>query len=66
MYCIEGGNDRLIDALARDIDGRILPRHRVVAIARPVDRVIATVIDDRGVQQRLDGRTDMSPGLAAL
>ena len=54
MYCIEGGNDRLVEALARDIDGPLLQHHRLLAIAHAVDRVIATVIDDRGLQQQME------------
>lgn len=55
MYRIDGGNDRLVDALARDLSARVLLRHRVIAIAQPVDRVVVTVIDGSGVQQQLEG-----------
>jgi monoamine oxidase len=54
MYCIDGGNDRLIEALARDTDARVLLRHRVAAIAHAVDRVVVTVIDEAGLQQQLE------------
>jgi monoamine oxidase len=55
VYRIDGGNDRLASALARDSSTRILLRHRVTAIAQPVDRVTVTVVDDRGLQQQIDG-----------
>jgi monoamine oxidase len=55
MYRIEGGNDRLVEALARDAKARILLRHHVTAIAQPVDRVVVTVVDENGVQQQIEG-----------
>jgi monoamine oxidase len=55
MYRIDGGNDRLVEALADDLDARVLLRHHVTAIAQPVDRVLVTVVDGSGVQQQLEG-----------
>jgi len=57
MHRIEGGNDRLVEALARDLDARVLLRHRVTAIAQPVDRVLVTAVDGSGLQQQLEGDT---------
>ena len=54
MYRVAGGNDRLVEALARDADARVLLRHRVVAIAQPVDRVVITVVDEAGRQHELE------------
>lgn len=55
MYRIEGGSDRLVNALARELSARVLLQHRIIAIAQPADRVTVTVIDDRGVQQQIEG-----------
>jgi monoamine oxidase len=55
MYRIDGGNDRLVEALARDSDARLLLRHRVTAIAQSDDRVVVSVLDAVGVQQQIDG-----------
>ena len=54
MYRIEGGNDRLVDALARDSRARVLLRHRVTAFTQATDRVVVTAIDDGGLQQQLE------------
>jgi monoamine oxidase len=55
MYRIEGGNDRLVEALARDLAARVLLQHRITAIAQPVDRVVVTVADANGMQQQIEG-----------
>jgi len=54
-YRIDGGSDRLVNALAREMPGGVLLRHRVTAIAQPADRVAMTLIDDRGLQQQIEG-----------
>jgi monoamine oxidase len=55
MYRIKGGNDRLVSALVRSIDGRVLLRHRLRKISHATDRVIAHVEDGDGHAQALEG-----------
>ncbi len=55
MYRVEGGTDRLPEALARDLDARVLLRHQVKAIAQPGDRVLVTAVDGSGLTQQLEG-----------
>src|SRR6185436_2378481 len=45
FYRIEGGNDRLVDALRRGAGGRLLLGHVIRAIANALDRVVITVTD---------------------
>lgn len=54
MYRIDGGSDRLVDALARATPARLLLRHRIVAIAQALDRVLVTAVDDGGLHQQLE------------
>jgi monoamine oxidase len=54
MYRVDGGNDRLVDAIAHDAGARILPRHRVTAVAQAADRVVVTAIDAQGHQHQLE------------
>jgi monoamine oxidase len=54
MYRIDGGSDRLVEALARDVPSQVLLRHRVTALAQPTDRVVVTAIDRGGLQQQLE------------
>ena len=55
MYSVEGGNDRLVDALAHDLSEPVLLRHRVTAIADERDSVIVSVLDAAGRRQQLQG-----------
>ena len=54
IYRIAGGNDRLLDALIKVTPANMLLRHRLRAIHHATDRVICTVVDDRGTQRELD------------
>jgi monoamine oxidase len=54
MYRIEGGSDRLVDALAREIDARILLGHRIMSLTQAADRVVVTALDEHGLQQQLE------------
>jgi len=54
MYRVEGGNTRIPEALASDLAGRVLLRHRMTAVAQPVDRVLVTAVDGRGLQQQFE------------
>ena len=54
MYRVEGGNDRIVDALARESRAAILLRHRITSFAQATDRVIVTAIDGHGLQQQLE------------
>lgn len=53
-YRIDGGADRLVEALARDAASRVLLNHRVTAIAQATDRVTVTAHDEHGHQQQLE------------
>ena len=55
FFRIDGGNDRLVDALVTRSPARLLLRHAVKAIAHAVDRIVLTVTDERGLTQQLDG-----------
>lgn len=54
MYRVEGGTHRLVDAIARDADARVLLQHRVTAFAQAADRVVVTAVDAGGHQQQLE------------
>jgi monoamine oxidase len=54
VYRIEGGNDRLLNALLADTPSRLLLRHEVKAVAQAADRVVVRVVDDAGVQQEIE------------
>lgn len=54
MYRVEGGADRLVDALARAGGARLLLRHHLTAVAQATDRIVATVVDEGGHQQQLE------------
>ena len=61
MYRIEGGSDRLVAAVARDLGTSVLLRHRITAIAQPTARdasarspVVVTAIDASGLQQQME------------
>lgn len=55
MYRIEGGSDRLVDALARDLQSPVLLQHRVMSIAQPTNRVVVTAVGPDGLQQQFEG-----------
>lgn len=54
MYRVSRGNDRLVAALVRELPANVRTRHRVVAIAQPVDRVVMTVLDPEGLQRQIE------------
>jgi monoamine oxidase len=54
MYRVEGGTHRLVEAIARDADARVLLQHRVTALAQASDRVVVTAVDAHGLQQQLE------------
>ena len=54
FYRIEGGNDRLVDALRRGAGGRLLLGHVIRAIANALDRVVITVTDPSGLTQQIE------------
>jgi monoamine oxidase len=51
---IDGGNDRLVDALLRASRGRVLLGHEIRAVANALDRVVLTVTDAEGLTQQLE------------
>lgn len=55
MYRVEGGNDRLVEAIARAADARVLLQHRITAVTQAADRVVVTAVDAEGHQQQLEG-----------
>jgi len=54
FFRIEGGNDRLVDALLRAVGGRVLFGHSVRAVANALDRVVLTLTDPAGLTQQLE------------
>jgi monoamine oxidase len=54
FYRIEGGNDRLVDALRRAAGGRVLLEHVIHAVANALDRVVITVTDPSGLTQQIE------------
>ena len=54
VYRVEGGTQRLIDAIARDVRAPILLQHRIIAFAQAADRVMVTAVDAHGHQQQLE------------
>ena len=55
FFRIEGGNDRLVDALVRDTPARLLLRHAIRAVAHAVDRVVVSVTDETGLAREIEG-----------
>ena len=55
FFRIEGGNDRLVDALVRATPARLLLRHAIRAVVHAVDRVLVHVTDDAGHLQQIEG-----------
>ena len=55
FFRIDGGNDRLVDALVGATPARLLLRHAIRAVAHAVDRVVVSVTDDAGLAQRIEG-----------
>jgi monoamine oxidase len=55
IYRVTGGNDRLLAALVRSSAAPLLLQHRLVTIRHAPDRVVCSVIDDRGHQQEIEG-----------
>ena len=54
FYRIEGGNDRLVDALRRAAGGRVLLQHVIRSVANALDRVVITVTDPSGLTQQIE------------
>jgi monoamine oxidase len=54
MYRVQGGNHRLVEAIARDAGAAVLLQHRVTAVAQTAGRVVMTAIDAQGHQQQLE------------
>lgn len=54
MFRVEGGNDRLVDALAGALGSAVRLGHQVAAISQSADRVTVTVIDPHGQRQQLE------------
>jgi monoamine oxidase len=54
FFRIEGGNDRLVDALLRAAGGRLLLGHSIRAVANALDRVVITVTDPSGLTQQIE------------
>jgi monoamine oxidase len=54
FYRIEGGNDRLVEALLRAAGGRVLPGHSIRALANALNRVVITVTDPSGLTQQIE------------
>jgi monoamine oxidase len=54
LFRVEGGNDRLVDALLRAADARLLLGHSIRAVANALDRVVITVTDPSGLTQQIE------------
>jgi len=54
FYRIDGGNDRLVDALLRAAGGRVLLEHVIRSVANALDRVVITVTDPSGLTQQIE------------
>ena len=54
FYRIEGGNDRLVEALRRSAGGRILLGHSIRAVANALDRVVISITDPSGLTQQIE------------
>jgi monoamine oxidase len=54
MFRIEGGNDRLVDALLRATAARLLLGHHIHTITQAADRVIVGVTDPSGLRQDIE------------
>jgi monoamine oxidase len=54
FFRIEGGNDRLVDALLRATHSRVLLGHSIRSVANALDRVIITVADPSGLTQQIE------------
>ena len=55
FFRLEGGNDRLVDALIHATPARLLLGHTIRAVAHAFDRVVVTVIDASGMTQEIEG-----------
>jgi monoamine oxidase len=55
FFRIDGGNDRLVEALLRSMPARLLLRHTLRAIAQAADRVVVTLDDASGLTQQIEG-----------
>jgi monoamine oxidase len=54
FFRIEGGNDRLVDALLRAAGGRVLLEHSIRSVANALDRVVISVTDPSGLTQQIE------------
>ena len=55
LFRIDGGNDRLVDALVRATPARLLLRHSIHAVANALDRVVISATDASGLMQQIEG-----------
>ncbi len=55
LFRIDGGNQRLVDALIQATPARLWLRHTIGAVARAVDRVTVSVSDASGLTQQVEG-----------
>lgn len=55
LFRIEGGNDRLVDALIRATPARLVLGSTVRAVAHAVDRITISVTDASGLTQQIEG-----------
>jgi monoamine oxidase len=54
FFRIEGGNDRLVDALVRATPARLLLGHVIRAVSHALDRVTVSVTDTAGLTQQIE------------
>src|SRR5262249_42201697 len=54
LHRVDGGSDRIVDALLRATPGRLLLRHTIRAVAQMADRVAVTVEDASGLTRQLE------------
>jgi monoamine oxidase len=52
---IDGGSDRLVEALIRATPAQLLLRHRIRAVSQAADRVVVNVEDASGLAQEIEG-----------
>jgi monoamine oxidase len=55
FFRIDGGNDRLVNALVRATPARLLLRHVIRGVVHAVDRIVVHVTDEAGLAQQIEG-----------